>query len=222
MNPNEPVAVPRALGGRRLRKGTLTLAFAMIAAGGVITAFAFYAVTNTGSYLAVTRRVPAGATLSNADLTVVQVNQAPGVRAVPASDRRRMVGKRTTVTLLRGQLLVRDAVTDAKILQRGQRQVGVKLQPGQMPADRLYPGDAVLVIETPTKSATTVTASSTSSTSTGSGALGQWDATVVNTSPIVESDGSTVLYLAVADSDTTDIATLASAGQLVVVLAGSR
>jgi hypothetical protein len=215
--PTEPVAVPRALGARQLRKGHFSLALIMIAAGGVLAAIAFYSVTNTNSYLAVTRRVPAGSTLTNADLRSVQLNDAPGLAAVPASQRRRMVGRRTTVTLLPGQTLVADAITSGAVLQRGQRQVGVKLIPGQLPADRLHAGDAVLVIQTPVAKGV-----GTTQTQTDAGALGQWDATVVGSSPVSESDGSTVLYLAVDNADTAQIATLASAGQLVVVLAGSR
>ena len=54
-----PVPAPRVVGQRRVRSGHLGLAVALVAIGGLLAAFAFYAATRTGDFLAVARPVAA-------------------------------------------------------------------------------------------------------------------------------------------------------------------
>ena len=53
-------------------------------------------------------------------------------------------------------------------------------------------------------------------------ALGPWDAIVVGGGSHRETDGTLVVYVAVADADAERIGKLAAAGRLVVLLQGTR
>lgn len=217
----EPVAAPRALGQRQVSRRMLAVAVLLIALGGALSFVSFYSATHAGDYLTLARAMPAGSTLRASDLRTVQVN-AQSLPAVPASQLRRVVGKRTTRSMSKGQLLPPDGFTAAPILQAGQRQIGVKLDAGRMPAERLHPGDALTLVETAApKPVTGVTTSSASSDDEG-GTLGQWDATVVSSSEPSVSDGSTVVYVAVPAADAAQIGGLAVAERLVVLLVGNR
>ncbi|SHN19342.1 SAF domain-containing protein [Cryptosporangium aurantiacum] len=212
-----PVAAPRALGPRRVSKGLLSLAVFLVTTGGVLSAAAFYTVTDTHDFLAIARDVRAGARIDNADLTVVQVPDVSDLSLVSAGERSTIIGQRATVTLLRGQLLVSDAVTDKPIGGEGQRRVGIELEPGRMPAERLYPGDSVTLVELPD----TKTLASAAKTQTA-GQLGEWDATVVASGRPRQSDGSTVVYFAVEAELAADVGTVAAAGRVIVLLKSVR
>jgi hypothetical protein len=222
----EPVAAPRALRKRQFRGKHVVAAVLMIVLGGVLAGAAFFTATRSESVLVVARQVPAGSVLTGKDLRVAQLN-TQGLPAVRASDRGQVLGKRTTVTLLRDQLLMRGAVTSAKVLQPGQQQVGILLDQGRMPAERLHPGDRVLLLETPDTRTYTAPATGQSGQTAGQdtdGPLGQWDAAVVSSTPPTENSptAATVLYVAVLDADAPRIGMLAVSKRLIVTLVGAR
>ena len=53
----------------------------------------------TQPYLAVTHKVPYGATLQDSDLTVIDVNPAAGLAPIPASQRNQVIGKHAAADL---------------------------------------------------------------------------------------------------------------------------
>ncbi|MFI5959756.1 SAF domain-containing protein [Cryptosporangium sp. NPDC051539] len=195
----------------------LSLAIFLVSAGGVLSATAVYAASNTGDYLALARDVHAGERIDNADLTVVQVPKSPGLELVTAGRRADIVGEQATVSLLRGQLLVDAAVTDKVVAQVGQRRVGIELEPGRMPAERLYAGDKVTLVELPDAK----TLASAERTKTA-GQLGEWDAVVVASSEQRQSDARTVVYVAVDAKFAADVGTAAAADRLIVLLKSVR
>jgi hypothetical protein len=206
-----PVAAPRVVGQRRVRGGHLGLAVALVAIGGLLAAFAFYAATRTGDFLAVARPVAAGATITTDDLVVVQVNSAAGLTPLAASQRGDAVGKRAKVSLVPGTLLTADQLTDEELVGPGQQQVGLGLKPEQMPAARLGPGDKVRL----------VALAAPNSSETGSSPE-TFPATVVDSAPRRENEELTVLYVAVSANDAARVVELAGAERLGVVLTGTR
>ncbi|EXG80716.1 SAF domain-containing protein [Cryptosporangium arvum] len=208
-----PVPAPRVVGQRRVRTGHLGLAVALVAIGGLLAAFAFYAATRTGDFLAVARPVAAGATITEADLAVVQVNSAAGLTPLAASQRGSVVGKRAKVSLVPGTLLTADQLTDTELVGPGQQQVGVGLKPEQMPASQLRPGDKVRLV---------ALAAPNSSSTEESSSPEVFTATVVGASPRRENQERTVVYVAVSESDAARVVELAGAERLGVVLTGTR
>jgi hypothetical protein len=213
-----PVSAPRVVGQRRIRAGHLGLAVALIAVGGLLAAFAFYAATRTGDYLAVAKPVAAGATITDADLVSVQVNSAVGLSPVSASKRAQVIGKRAKVSLVPGTLLTEAQLTDTELVGPGQQQVGIGLKPERMPARKLSPGDKVQLVATADPNASgTDTGNDTPSTS-----IERYPGTVVDSSPQTDTDSTTVVYVAVDGSDAPRIVALATAGRIGIVLTGTR
>ncbi|MFG1924377.1 SAF domain-containing protein [Cryptosporangium sp. NPDC048952] len=211
----EPVAAPKGRGPRQVSRRLLLVAVLMVAGGGLLAGVAFVAVTSTDSYLTVRRDIAAGEAVQAADLQVVQLSgEVPAVRA---ADRGAVVGKRARASLWKGQLVPPGGVTGEPLLVKGQRQVGIALEPGRMPADRLRPGDKLLLVETPDPKLSAAKAAEAEAA-----ALGPWDATVVGGGSHRETDGDLVVYVAVADADAERIGKLAAAGRLVVLLQGAR
>ncbi|MFG1925526.1 SAF domain-containing protein [Cryptosporangium sp. NPDC048952] len=206
-----PVPAPRVVGQRRVRGGHLGLAVALVAIGGLLAAFAFYAATRTGDFLAVRRPVAAGATITEQDLAVVQVNSAAGLTPVPSSQRGNVVGKRAKVSLVPGTLLTADQLTDTELVGPGQQQVGIGLKPEQMPASQLRPGDKVRLVALAAPNSTD-----------DSTADETFTATVVGASPRRENQERTVVYVAVSSADAARVVELAGAERLGVVLTGTR
>ncbi|TQS44445.1 SAF domain-containing protein [Cryptosporangium phraense] len=207
-----PVPAPRVVGQRRIRGGHLGLAVALVAIGGLLAAFAFYAATRTGDYLAVARPVAAGSTITAADLATVQVNSTVGLSPMAASERGSVVGKRAKVSLVPGTLLTAEQLTDEELVGPGQQQVGIGLKPERMPAKRLSPGDKVQLVAT----------AAANSASDSEPSVETFTATVVDTSPRTDQDATTVVYVAVSQNDAARVVSLAADGRIGVVLSGTR
>jgi hypothetical protein len=86
------------------------------------------------SVLAVARPVPAGATITDADLLVVQVVPDARVEVVTEAERATVVGRTATVPLVPGTLLAPAHVGAAAWPPAGESVVGVPVAAGRMPA----------------------------------------------------------------------------------------
>lgn len=201
-----PVTPPRVVRQRRMRPGLLGLAVLLIALGGLGAAFAVTSVRATGTYLAVARPVEVGRTVSADDLVTVQVAGGAGLSPVPAARRDDVVGKRAKVSLVPGTLLTMDQLTDAPLLGPGQQQFALGLEPAQVPARELHPGDKVLLVSTPAgneeRSVVTVT---------------RFEATVIDT-VTAEDDDEVVVYVALAVRDVPAVAALVAQDRIAVAL----
>lgn len=143
--PRPAGATARAAARNRTRVavGALVLAASALAAG------LLYA--NAGDrrpVLAVARAVEAGQVLEAGDLREVLASPVPGLRTVPASARRDLVGRTATVRLDPGALLHPSQVVRGPALDPSLAEVGGLLQPGQYPTG-LRTGDRVLAVVLP-------------------------------------------------------------------------
>jgi hypothetical protein len=215
-----PVSAPRVVGQRRIRAGHLGLAVALIAVGGLLAAFAFYAATRTGEYLAVARPVSAGTPITAADLVNVQINKAVGLSPVAASERGSVIGKRAKVSLVPGTLLTREDLTDVELVGPGQQQVGIGLKPDRIPARKLSPGDKVQLVVTADPNDTGNTGNTGNSDATTS--TERFPGTVVDFRPGTDTDSTAVVYAAVDGRDAPRVVALAAAGRIGIVLTGTR
>src|SRR5437763_11251707 len=144
-----PAPAPIARLPRRRRWGLFAWGVVLVALGAVVAYLLVVTAGVTRPYLAVTHKVPYGATLRDSDLTVVDVNPAAGLAPIPASQRDQVVGKHAAADLFPGTLLTSDQLTDLAIPAPGQQLVGIELKPAQLPARPLKAGDAVLLVIVP-------------------------------------------------------------------------
>ncbi len=200
-----PVTPPKVVRQRRMRPGLLGLAVLLIALGGLGAAFAVTSVRTTGTYLAVARPVEVGRTVGADDLVPVQVSGGAGLSPVPAAQRDEVVGKRAKVSLVPGTLLTLDQLTDAPLLGPGQQQFALGLEPAQVPARKLHPGDKVLLVSTPPGNEERSVATAT-----------RFEATVIDTT--TREDDEVVVYVALVVRDVPAVAALVAQDRIAVAL----
>jgi hypothetical protein len=130
------------------------LSLALIAAGGAGVAVLLLQVGNRTDVLTVVRDIQVGQVLTNADLGKASIALDPAVRAVRADDLNSVVGKRAAVELKPGSLLAPSQVTKESLVKAGEQLVPIGLEPKQIPATALVPGQKVQLVQVPTQGTT--------------------------------------------------------------------
>jgi hypothetical protein len=134
---------------RRRRPGMIALAAALVGAG-ILASTAVYSETNHREPVLVAKaNVPAGALITPADLGTVSVSVASGVRVIPASQFRQVVGQVAGSALHPGMLLTASELTTKRPPASGQVLVPLAMRPSALPASGLQAGDHVLIVPTP-------------------------------------------------------------------------
>lgn len=165
--------------------------------------------------LEVTRSLPAGAVLTQADLGSVSVSGVAG--AIPVSELSQAVGKTLVVGLTPGQILTQGVVTSSPVPGAGFRVVAALLVAGRMPAG-LSPGSSVDVLAAPAAASSSVASSQLSNPevlATGIQVL------AVGESASTSSAGGTgtQVSLLVPAASANVVAEYAAAGEIVLVQA---
>lgn len=156
--------------------------------------------------LAVAADVPVGTQLEESDLRVVALPDTPGLSPVPASELDSVVGQRAAVSLSAGSLLTSGQITAEPVLEDGEDLVALDLARGRGPVTMLDIGDSVQVVPVQEEGA-----------SSSSGEQDPVAGRVVDIGRPSES-GDTVIHLAVAESDSTQVAAWAAGGDVALVL----
>ena len=193
---------------RRRRPGMIALAVALIGVGILGGAALFQRVNHQVPVLLISTAVPAGTTVTSADLTTTSVVLGAGVRAIPARQEHQVVGLVAASDLQPGTLLAASELTTALPPSRNQQLVPVALKPSQLPASGLGPGDQVLVISAPAAS------SDNGAATPGPSIPGVVEA--VSARP--DQDGMAVVDLIVAAANGTGLAREAAAGGIALVV----
>lgn len=132
-------------------RSLLVLAALLVVSFALATA---YLVTRAGdkvSVLSVSTAISKGHVIERADLVSVAVSGIAGAVPVEATDT--VVGKTTTVDLVKGQVLTQGMVTTTPTPATGQSTVGLALDPTRVPSSGLDAGDIVDVIAVPNSEA---------------------------------------------------------------------
>jgi len=202
-----------AAAGRRTSRRGLLLSVLVVVVGGLFGLAGGQMLTRHTRVLAVVRDVPAGARITDADLTVASVTSDPNLHPVEASQRAEVVGKNALVPLLRGGLLTRGQVGAGSGFTRGQMLVGLPCRPGQLPARGLTAGQQVLIVATPGGTAT-----SAGPAGGAAAADERVAATVVEVGPMNPGTQVSVVDVRVDPADGVAVARLGSTGNLALIL----
>ncbi|MEU6653354.1 SAF domain-containing protein [Streptomyces sp. NPDC046900] len=205
-----PVAPPR-VSARRRRPGVIALSLALIAAGGAGVAVLLLQVGHRTQVVTVVREVQVGQVLTERDLGRASVALDPAVKAVRADDLDSVVGNRAAVELKPGSLLAPSQVTKDSLVRAGEQLVPIGLEPKQIPATALVPGQKVELVHVP--------AQGTTDTGKTSDAAPQTiDGRVVKVSGAAPGTGIVVVDVATSAADGPTAAAWESAGTLRLVL----
>jgi len=91
--------------------------------------------------------VAPGTVLSDSDLTETTVRGSIGFAAISAADRSQVRGLAARITLFKGTLLTKDALSERERLAPGQAVVSIVLRAGRSPS--LRSGDTIIVVAPP-------------------------------------------------------------------------
>ncbi len=206
-------APPRAPRARRRSPAVLALAVALVAAGGLGGAVLYNATGQRSAVLALAQNVPAGQAITAGDLVVAHISLDPALQPVGAASLENVVGMRATADLMRGQFLTSADVTRSSLVQAGDQVVGVPAKDTQLPAVALQPGDKIMIVSTGAGNG------SSDSSGTVLPAVGsQLPATVISVGA-QDSNGTTVVDVALPQTQASQLAVLAASGGFTVVFA---
>lgn len=141
-------------GSRRYGAWAGTVLFIVVVA--LLAGLAWQKKGHQTDVLAVTKTVPAGATLTSGDVQSVSVSGVSG--AVPASQLNSVVGRTLVVGLTPGQIVTNSVLTSHPVPAAGFRVVSVLVAPGRVPVG-VSSGDVVEILSAPGSSSGSVPAS---------------------------------------------------------------
>lgn len=139
------LAVEAPAGARRVRIPEVVVGAALVV-GFALAAVIWQAnATQRSPALALTRDVQRGEVIGEADVRTVFVGTDQPVTLLPPKERSAVVGQAAVIDIAAGTLLARSHVS-GMTLQPGQGVVGLALEPGQFPSERLVAGDIVNIV----------------------------------------------------------------------------
>ncbi|WP_427168829.1 SAF domain-containing protein (plasmid) [Streptomyces sp. C1-1] len=200
------------MSARRRRPGVIALSLALIAAGGAGVAVLLLQVGHRTDVVTVVRDVQVGQVLTEDDLGKASVALDPAVKAVRADNLRSVVGKRAAVELKPGSLLAPSQVTKDNLVKAGEQLVPIGLEPKQIPATALVPGQKVELVHVPAQGTTGTDKTSDAAPQTIEGR-------VVKASGAAPGTGVVVVDVATSSSDGPTAAAWEAGGTLRLVLA---
>jgi hypothetical protein len=180
--------------GRRGRRWSLVAVGGLVAIGCVLV-FSFVSVhlDDRVAVLSVARPVPAGDTITSADLRTVKAADASRLGLVRVSDTDRVVGRQAAVPLVAGMLLTAGLVGDTAFPPAGEMAASVSVKPGQFPTALAAGAHVAVFLVSPSTTGATAPPS-------GTGELTRFAAVVTSVSQSGDGQGSTVVGLLVPDA----------------------
>jgi hypothetical protein len=182
--------------GRRRSTPHIVLGGLLVVACAMAFAVTALRVDPRTAVLALARAVPAGHTLTTADLTVVRIVPDTALAVIAEDQRASVVGRTVRLPMAAGMQLSESVLGPAAWPPVGQALVAVSVKPGRAP-DGLTVGAHVLVLVVPTQAGTGAPAGGT--------AVLQAQATVVSVSA-ADGTGATVVSLLMTAADSVRVA----------------
>jgi hypothetical protein len=212
--PAAPINIAKSAPRRRSwMQGALAV---LLIAGGALTAgYVAQRIGATHDFLGVSRPVGKGAEITAADLVTIRVNDAIGLKPIPAGQLKTVVGKRAAVPLVPGTLLTAEQLTDNPVPAAGNQLLGLALSEDRMPKGRLAVGASVLLVVTPKKLG--------GGTDPGSPQDLVPPRTIVGTVVDIKSSskqGDTIVNVEVSNADAPTVAAMHAEDRIVLTMAG--
>ncbi|MFF6979411.1 SAF domain-containing protein [Streptomyces sp. NPDC008343] len=208
--PSGPLPITQDAPRRRRRPVVVGAGLALAAVGALVAVWQVDEAGNRVPVIALAHDVKAGETVQKSDLVVAQVAPDAALAPVPVSRSGDIVGKTAAADLPQGTLVTDASVNEGTPIAKGRDTVGILAKPGQLPAQRLHPGDEVVLVHTPQDDAE-------ASKSTTQEAPDSISAVVVGLSS-QDANGAVVVDVAVAGTDSPSLATWTARGAVTVVL----
>lgn len=121
----------------------------LVVAGALVVGFLFLRAVGREPVIVMTRDVPMGTRITQADLGTTMVAADSSVPVIPEWQAHQVVGRLAAVDLRKGTLVEPAHLTTALSPGPGQQVVAIAIKDDQLPSYRLGPGDPVLVVATP-------------------------------------------------------------------------
>ena len=196
--------------------GQMLLSLAVVIAAVVAGGWLYANKGGVQEVLVVAEPIPAGQPITESDVRtstrpLLVARSVSGVEgAIPVSEVDSVFGKRTTVSLLPGQVLTQESLTSELLPQDGQRLIAVSIPAGRVP-ETLEPGSVVDAVAVPQEGQS-------------GDAAARDDPQVISAGSTVYSaktaqDGSVVVTLLIAESDARPVAAYGAVGQLTLLQA---
>jgi hypothetical protein len=208
-------AVPSALVAtppKPRRRWGLFAAMVLVVCLGALGNVWLHAASTTAQLVVVARStIERGAVITAEDLMTVRIEVDPSLHTVPGGDLAGLVGGRAALDVAAGSLLTPESVTQENVPPAGYSLVGVGVTQSMMPGTQLMAGDEIRVVATADQQGGTSTAATPVSVT----------ATVVGTQTGVDTTGlgaETIITVQVPTGDAAQLAAMASAGKVAVVL----
>ncbi len=190
----------------RRRPAVLGLGVALVAAGGLTTAWLVSTSGTTTPVVVAAAPVLRGQVLTAEQLTTAEVSGLAPASLTPAAELDSLVGQTVVVDVPVGTPVPTSAVTTDPIPTAGQAVVGILLPAGQAPTVDLLPGARVRIVATP-RAQEDVPAS-----------IGTGTAAVLVSTSVDEISGNTVANVAVPAPQAATLAALAATGRAALIL----
>lgn len=142
--------------GRRARLPELVVGTALMIGFALAAVLWHMSSTDRQPALALAGSVSRGEVIKASDLRVVYVSSDAPIARLSKGEAAAVVGRSALSDLAAGTLLTRASVAPRLAVGTGEGLVGLSLEPGQVPAANLLPGDVVNVIAGPTNAAAAV------------------------------------------------------------------
>lgn len=139
-----PLRAPRV--PRRRRWWLLVLTVALVVTAGTSSYWLFAATDARVQMLIAAREIPFGTTITNADLTTALLATDGPARTVPASERHSILGQTAAATIPAGSFLNPAALRQQSVPGPGEILVGLRAEPGTLPARGVRGGEVVRVV----------------------------------------------------------------------------
>lgn len=196
---------------RERQPGRILLLVALVVGLAAVGGYVHARAGHKKPVVVVARDVPAGHSITRADLTTELA--AGDLSTISKGQLDSVVGQTAVVHLMPHMLLQSSMITTAAPLSADQAQVGVSVPAGELPADGVAPGDTVRVLGLPPKD-TTGAQSATSSVLVER-------AEVFSARGDSQAAGSTVVTLIVSVAQANAVAAAGSQGLIALVKVGT-
>lgn len=190
---------------RERRPALAALAVLLIVGGAVTAGLLALRADERVPVMVATRDIAVGERITEEALSTTPV-ASEGTLLIPASQAAVLSGQHARVAISAGQLLDTSMLTSSALLQPGSVAVGAALATGRVPASGLQAGDVVRLVRVAGAEGTVIVDDAIVSSSYGQG------------SDAVGGQGGSTVTLIVGESDAAEVAAVAAAGELSIVL----